>query len=103
MRTWLANTEDPWLLIIDNADDPLMDICKFFPTGDRGAILVTTRNPECRIHATVGSSEFGEMSVLDASRLFLRIAGLNEYDVYGDILATMWLVLQMGCLPLAVN
>lgn len=103
MKTWLANVEDPWLLIIDNADDPSTDISKFFPTGDRGAILITTRNPECRIHATVGSSELGEMSIIDAKEVFLRTAGLTSHDKKGDKLATTLLVAEMDCLSLAVD
>lgn len=103
VKIWLANIEDPWLLIIDNADDPSMDISEFFPTGDRGAILVTTRNPECRIHATIGSIELGEMSITDATKPFLRTAGLNSDDKKGDVSATMLLVTEMGSLPLAVD
>ena len=55
-----------WLLIINNADDPNMDISTIFPVGNRGSILVTTRNPHCRIHATVGSHELREMGQLSS-------------------------------------
>ena len=29
---------DHWLLVIDNADDPSVDIAEFFPTSNRGSI-----------------------------------------------------------------
>ncbi len=78
VRQWLSNTHEPWLLIIDNADDPSMDVSEFFPASNKGSILVTTRNPDCRIHATVGSYEFGEMDPEEAVTLFLRAAGVED-------------------------
>ena len=59
VKQWLSNTQEPWLLIIDNADDPSIDVSESFPTGNRGSILLTSRNPECKLHATVGSCELG--------------------------------------------
>lgn len=53
-KNWLANLAYPWLLLIDNADDPNMDLQNHFPTGERGFILVTTRNPSNRTLGTVG-------------------------------------------------
>ena len=51
-----------------------MDVSEFFPADKRGSILVTTRNPDCRIYVTVGSCEFGEMDPEEAVTLFLRAA-----------------------------
>lgn len=78
-RQWLSNAQEPWLLVIDNADDPSIDASKFFPVGNKGSILITTRNPDCRIHATVGSYEFGEMDLEEAVTLFLRASGVGRY------------------------
>ena len=47
-KTFLAELEKPWLLIIDNADDPAMHLEDLFPGGERGVVLVTTRNPHKR-------------------------------------------------------
>jgi hypothetical protein len=55
-----------------------MDVSEFFPAGNRGSILVTTRNPDCKIHATVGSCEFGEIDLEEVVTLFLRAAGVEE-------------------------
>lgn len=44
-KAWLSNQQKPWLLIIDNADDPDIDATRYFPGGERGTILLTTRNP----------------------------------------------------------
>lgn len=77
VRTWLSK-KDNWLLIIDNADDPTLEIEKFFPPGQNGTILMTTRNLNFRDHATVGSCKVDEMSVDDSVALLLRTSGLIE-------------------------
>ena len=78
VRQWLSNIQNNWLLIIDNADDPSMDISKFFPTGNRGCILLTTRNPDCKIHSTVGSCELGQMNMEEAVTLLLKATGAEN-------------------------
>ena len=77
----LANSLDPWLLILDNADDPFLNISKFFPVGNRGTIIITSRNPECRCHATVGYTELHEMGSDDAITLLLKGGDLSTDDV----------------------
>jgi hypothetical protein len=71
---WLSNLDTTWLLIIDNADDPEMDIEKYFPKGNRGRILVTTRNPEHKIHGNVEPR-------------FYKIQGLEKQEAI-DLLLT---------------
>ena len=75
---WLSNKEDPWLIIIDNADDPSLDISSYFPAGNRGTILLTTRNPDCSIHATVGSFRSEKLLVDDAAELLLKVAAIED-------------------------
>ncbi|KAM0796954.1 hypothetical protein BDR22DRAFT_892704 [Usnea florida] len=79
-KRYLANSPEPWLLILDNADDPFLNIAKFFPVGSRGTIIITSRNPECRVHATVGSTELREMESDDAITLLLKSAELSVDD-----------------------
>jgi tetratricopeptide (TPR) repeat protein len=69
-------------LIIDNADDPDLDLLKLFPAGGGGHILVTTRNPNNVVHATVGEEPFREMEPEDAVTLLLKAAqepGRNDF------------------------
>ncbi len=73
-KHWLSNAEEPWLLIINNADDPSLDLPNLFPEGERGHLLVTTRNPHFKIHGTVGATEFKGLKPTDALLLFLRAA-----------------------------
>jgi hypothetical protein len=73
---WLSNLEEHWLLIIDNADDPGLRIEKYFPRGNRGHILITTRNPAVKVHGNVGPGffEFHGLDFKEANDLLLKAA-----------------------------
>ncbi|KAL9034188.1 MAG: hypothetical protein Q9180_005546, partial [Flavoplaca navasiana] len=75
-KDWLANLDRPWLLLIDNADDLTMPLDNFFPEGDRGTILVTSRNPLNRMYGTIGegSYHFERLGEAEANVLLLRAA-----------------------------
>lgn len=102
VKRWLANADKPWLLILDNADDPSMNISNYFSTGGRGTILITSRNPECTAYCTVGSNEISGMALDDALTLLLRVSG--EKDVSNESLRTLAkrVVETLGCLALAI-
>ena len=78
VKQWLSNTRNHWLLIIDNADDLSFDVSEFFPLGDRGSILLSTRNPYCKIHSTVGSCELGQLNMDEAVTLLLKASGTED-------------------------
>ncbi|KAF4448457.1 tetratricopeptide repeat domain-containing [Fusarium albosuccineum] len=71
---WLSNLEQNWLLIIDNADDDNIPLEKYFPKGNRGNVLVTTRNPAYRMHGNVGRRwyEFRGLELDEATQLLLK-------------------------------
>ena len=71
---WLSQCTKPWLLVIDNADDPEMDVSRYFPVGGSGHILVTTRNPGAEIYATAGHLRFSGMEPEDAVSLLFKTA-----------------------------
>ena len=71
---WLSQCTKPWLLVIDNADDPEMDVSKYFPVGGSGHILITTRNPGAEIYATAGHLRFSGLEPEDAVNLLLKTA-----------------------------
>lgn len=54
-RQALSNIQHPWLLVLDNADDPQFDHQDYFPASHTGFVLMTSRNPECHQYATVFS------------------------------------------------
>ena len=101
-KYWLSNCEEPWLLIINNADDPTLDLLILFPEGDRGHILVTTRNPNFAVHGTVGAMELKGLKQRDASLLLLRAAVTPKpWDVAIENVANE-IADALGCLALAV-
>ena len=104
-KHWLSNCQKSWLLVIDNADKRDMDVSKYFPAGGRGHIILTTRNPNNVVHATIGESNFREMAEEDAITLLLRAAHQPGTDDYKDpnrrILAKP-IVSALGCLALAL-
>lgn len=77
---WLSS-KSHWLLLIDNADDPDIDISEFVPPGIGGSIIITTRNPDFQKYATVWSSKVGEMISTDAALLLCKVVAT---DVVSD-------------------
>ncbi|KAK2594963.1 hypothetical protein QQS21_007321 [Conoideocrella luteorostrata] len=71
---WLSNLEHSWLLIIDNADDENIPLERYFPKGDGGNILVTTKNPAYKVHGNVGRRyyEFLGLELDEATQLLLK-------------------------------
>lgn len=71
---WLSNLEHTWLLIIDNADDSDIQLDKYFPKGNNGNILITTRNPAHKLHGNVGAGhyDFGPLGFSEATSLLLK-------------------------------
>ncbi|KAM5459934.1 hypothetical protein McanCB49686_000970 [Microsporum canis] len=101
---WLSNLEERWLLIIDNADDPHIDLHEYFPKGDRGCIIVTTRNPAHKVYGNIqpGFFEFQGMEDDDARALLLRAARLSEpWDADSSSWAVQ-ITKQLGFLALAL-
>jgi hypothetical protein len=75
-KSWLSSQERPWLLILDNADDDNVPIEKYFPEGERGFILITTRKPTLKVHGTFGprNFHFTELGEPESKDLLLRAA-----------------------------
>ncbi|KAL8719057.1 MAG: hypothetical protein Q9225_003891 [Loekoesia sp. 1 TL-2023] len=103
VKRWLSNISEPWALVLDNADDPRVDISYYFPVGNRGVILITTRNPDCKVHATVGSYELGAMATGEAVTLLLKTAGADDVSNQSMRAAAEAAVLILGYLALAIT
>ncbi|KAL2043537.1 hypothetical protein N7G274_003844 [Stereocaulon virgatum] len=102
-RGWLSNIPELWALIVDNADDPRLDLSPYFPVGNRGIILITSRNPESTVHATVGSYELGAMSMDEAVTLMLKTAGVYDLSTQLTRETAKPVVQTLGCLALAIT
>ena len=80
----LSQCTEPWLLVIDNADDPELDVTKYFPVGSGGHILITTRNPSTTLHETAGHLRFSGMDPEEGVSLLLRTASSEEGSPFPD-------------------
>lgn len=103
-KSWLSSRQQPWLLIVDNADDPELDVTRYFPGGERGTILMTTRNPSNKRHGTVGLRfyHFEKLEVDEASDLLLRAADFpSPWELATRSLAAS-IAEMLGFLPLAL-
>jgi tetratricopeptide (TPR) repeat protein len=100
---WLSRQEDEWLLIFDNADDHPDIVAKNMPRGNRGNLLITSRNPNSRrLVAPRAWKEVEEMEKDDAIDLLLRAAFLDESSTELRLLAK-GIVRELHYLALAVD
>lgn len=102
---WLSNLSLPWLLIIDNADDPDLKLDDYLPRGNRGHVLVTTRDPGKKAYGNTGDGffEFQGLSNSDASCLLLKAAGQSKpWDTAMSDIASS-IAKALGYLALAIT
>lgn len=70
---WLTRRREEWLLLFNNADDPKLNLNRFFPSGSHGNILITSRNHEICLHAGHSSYKVSSMTPEDARKLLLEM------------------------------
>lgn len=99
--SWLQSLDEDWLLFFDNADDPEIDLRPFFPPCDHGNIIITSRNPDCTIHAfpTHASWKVSDLTPEDAVSLLLASSRRNGED---DVSNAPIVVEELGYLALAI-
>jgi hypothetical protein len=72
--SWLSDSAENWLLVLDNADDlDNVDLRSFFPTAASRRILITSRNPNSR-HFGIGL-EIPSLTEEAAVQLLLQKTG----------------------------
>lgn len=101
---WLANQQEPWLLLIDNADDAMIDLMEYLPKGGRGHVLITTRNPGYKSlgNVTPNHFKFAGLNNEEANALLFRTAGLSTLSAEEESWATK-IVQTLGYLALAIS
>ena len=102
---WISHIQEEWFLVFDNADDPSPEVvAKFIPPGNRGNILITSRNQSMRrVLSSKNIIEINEMGVSDAVALLLKASYLDNDPLAEHIEAAKNIVTELGCIPLAVN
>ncbi|KAJ7260180.1 hypothetical protein C8J57DRAFT_1072445 [Mycena rebaudengoi] len=97
---WLASSNTEWLLFFDNADDPKLNLFNFFPQSTYGNILITSRNPQLRVHAPGAHHQISDLEQEAAVQLLLASAA-EPATSENQMLATQ-IVKVLYCFPLAV-
>ena len=100
---WISCIEGEWLIVYDNADNPSPEVvAKFIPQGNRGNILVTSRNRSMgRLVSSENIIEINEMEEADAISLLLKASYIDALPQH--LQAAGKLVIELGCIPLAVE
>ncbi|KAK0730143.1 hypothetical protein B0H67DRAFT_560920 [Lasiosphaeris hirsuta] len=114
LKKWFEETDVPWLLILDNADNPNNTLLDFWPRCDRGAILITSRAKalaakfNCQILPPLREEEaidllikltgMGSINMLDTYPL----DGRNHDGHQEQREAARQIVRRLGCLPLGI-
>ena len=105
-NSWLSSLgkNQPWLLIIDNADESSFPVEECFPDGEFGSILITTRNPILEVHGTVGSRyyHFEQLEENESIDLLLRAADEPLPWTESTIESVKAISVTLGYLPLAL-
>ncbi|KAF1352876.1 hypothetical protein EJ07DRAFT_158900 [Lizonia empirigonia] len=70
--------EERWLLVLDNADDVDFDYARYMPSGAQGAVIVTSRNPQCSQYSTVAAEALEGLDAEHSTQLLLKAARVPE-------------------------
>ncbi|KAH8823424.1 hypothetical protein DL96DRAFT_273310 [Flagelloscypha sp. PMI_526] len=96
----LGSTRGEWLLFMDNADDPSIDLRPYI-MWQHGNILMTTRNHEMWIHALDCNIWVDKLEEDDAKELLLR--GVDDSESSEAQRVALEIAQVLGCLALVVN
>jgi hypothetical protein len=74
----LANSQQSWLLILDNADNPDYDYQNYLPSGNYGSILITSRVAECKRYSPEAFEALEGLKDRDSEELLLKAAEISQ-------------------------
>ncbi|PVF91123.1 hypothetical protein CPB86DRAFT_792264, partial [Serendipita vermifera] len=97
---WLASTKPDWLIIMDNADDPSLDLAKFIPRCNHGHIIITTRNHLRKILAPKSTYHVDSLPLEDSITLLLETSGYEDDETNRQLSEAI--AQELGCVPLAL-
>ncbi|PVF99235.1 TPR-like protein [Serendipita vermifera] len=97
---WLASKPRDWLIIMDNADDPLLEIATFLPRCTHGHVVITTRNRLHELLAPKTTYYVDSLSLSDSITLLLDSSGYQDNRVNRQL--SEKIAQELGCLPLAL-
>jgi tetratricopeptide (TPR) repeat protein len=97
---WFSNTKRDWLVIMDNADDPSLELAQFLPRCTHGHVIITTRNHFRKILAPKSTYYVDALPLDESTILLLDISGYEDNVVNRELSENI--ARELGCLPLAL-
>ncbi|CAG7853304.1 SubName: Full=Related to kinesin light chain {ECO:0000313/EMBL:CCA74635.1} [Serendipita indica DSM 11827] len=73
---YLDDKEKGWLLFVDNADSPILELSLYLPTSIHGTILIASRNSECASYAPDSAVSVGSLEKSEAVKLLHSVANI---------------------------
>ena len=100
---WISFLQEEWMMVFDNADAPPPEVVeKFIPSGNRGNILITSRNRSMgRIVSIENRIEIKEMVEADAITLLLKASCLDSLPEHLEV--SKKIVNELCFIPLAID
>ena len=96
----ITGKENPWLLVLDNLDDPdesyMLQVTSWIPQAPLGNVIITTRLRAWQMHSSK-TIELSSLSKVEAIQLLGLWIGPADYA------ASERVVSRLGCHALAVN
>ncbi|PVF93157.1 hypothetical protein CPB86DRAFT_877372 [Serendipita vermifera] len=93
---------DEWLYILDNADDPTLELNQYLPSCYHGTIIITSRNSRVGDLATTHHLELGKMQETEAVETLCRAARKTIPLGESELTEAIQLVETVGYLALAI-
>ena len=101
--SWLQDTSHSWLLILDNADEPSINLAPYLPAGVNGSILITSRLSDCaRKYSNAGKQYYEGLSKQTAMELFVKSCSLEWLSGSKHEDDARTIVVLLGCHALAI-
>lgn len=101
-RHFIEQLNEPWLFIVDNADDPTLDLSDILPSNNAAHILITTRNPDFREEGTLGFIELKGLEEDEALQLLFTKAQIPRPWDDTTVRSGKGIAKVLGCLALAL-
>ncbi|KAG8724973.1 hypothetical protein FRC12_024249, partial [Ceratobasidium sp. 428] len=102
---WLSTTQEPWLLVFNNADNSDVNLRSYFPTGPHGNILITTRSRDLALlsQGTGAGCQVSGLPPAEAMQLLFKTSRISDESLTPEeAFAALELIKDFGRLALAV-
>ncbi|KIM30136.1 hypothetical protein M408DRAFT_22187 [Serendipita vermifera MAFF 305830] len=93
---------EQWILILDNADDPGLDLNQFLPRHNHLTLLITSRNRDIGDHGPRSHLELGEMTPEEALAALLQAAQRKLPMDDEELRSAQTLIGDLGWLAIAL-